>query len=137
MAQAEVLTIMAPEDKTFTAYNKLTPLTTRHYGVATATTDDGESVTPTHDAPRHFPLGTTTTTWAATTPTAEPVHGTLAASAWAVGGARALGAAPADGAGAPEATLAIPPQAPVRSIVLTHPPLAGTGEAPAVAYSPA
>jgi len=71
MAQAEALTIMAPEDKTFTAYSKLTPLTTRHYGVATATTADGESVTPTHDAPRYFPLGTTTITWTATTPTAE------------------------------------------------------------------
>jgi len=90
-------------------------------------------------------LDTTTPTFTASTRSAtetavefaEPVHGTLAASAWTVGGARALGAAPADGAGAPEATLAIPPQAPVRSIVLTHPPLASTGEAPAVAYSPA
>jgi len=70
VAQAEALTITAPEDKTFTAYHKLTPLTTRHYGTATATTANGESVTPTHDAPSHFPLGTTTITWTATTPTA-------------------------------------------------------------------
>lgn len=70
VAQAEALTVTPPEDKVFTAYHKLTPLTTRNYGMATATTAAGETVIPTHDAPRYFPIGTTTITWTATTPTA-------------------------------------------------------------------
>lgn len=67
---------------------------------------------------------------------AEPVHGSLVASDWTVGTARALGVAPAGGGATPQATLALPAQAPVSAIVLTHPPLADTGTAPAVAYSP-
>lgn len=66
---------------------------------------------------------------------AEPVHGALVASDWTVGGARALGVAPGAGGAPPEPALALPPQAPVSAAVLTHPPL-GTGQTPAVAYSP-
>lgn len=64
---------------------------------------------------------------------AEPVHGSLLASAWTVGGAAALGVALA-AADEPAASLHVPPSAASRSLVLTHPPLAGTGATPSVTY---
>jgi len=64
---------------------------------------------------------------------AEPVHGSLVASAWTVDGVSALGVALGAGDG-PAASLHVPPSAATASLVLTHPPTAGTGETPAVAY---
>lgn len=70
-AQAETLTITPPADKTIEARHAETYLTSRHYGQATAETTTDEEIKIKSDAPAKFPIGKTTITWTATTPTAK------------------------------------------------------------------
>lgn len=70
-AQTETLTITPPADKTIEARLAETPLTSSHYGRATAVTTTDEKIKIKNDAPKKFPVGKTTITWTATTATAE------------------------------------------------------------------